>query len=158
MHKETVQLTFEGKLALEAELHELQAVRRPAAMQWVVETQADNNADDGGTSADCTGELAYIDHRIHEIGAVLRHAVIISAQRAGARRGTVSLGSHVLVRDAAGDEQTWCIVDSAEANARAGKISNASPVGAALLGKRQGETVVVHVPGGDADYIIVQVR
>lgn len=118
-------------------------------MQWVVETQADNNLEDGGASADCTGELAYIDHRIHEIGAVLCHAVIISDQRAGERRGTVSLGPYVLVRDASGHEQTWRIVDSPETNACAGKISNASPVGAALLGKHQGETVVVHVTGGD---------
>jgi len=157
MHNATVQLTLEGKLALEDELHELEAVRRPSTMAQVIEAQAGSDGDDDATPGAAASDLAYIDRRIHEIASVLRRAVIISGRRSGRGRAAVHLGSQGVVRDPTGDEQTWCIVDSAEANARVGKISNLSPVGAALLGKKQGETVAVHVPGGDTDYTIMRV-
>jgi len=157
MSSETVYLTAEGKQALEAELHELLAVRRTGVIDRIHDAQADHDADDSGSLEEAKDELALIDGRAREIENLLRHAAIIPENGAGNGDGTIHLGSHIVVRDAFGDELTWVVVGSAEANSRTGKISSESLVGAALLGKRSGDTVAVQAPAGEMTYTIVQV-
>ncbi|MGI8857372.1 MAG: GreA/GreB family elongation factor [Thermomicrobiales bacterium] len=157
MSSETVYLTADGKQALEAELHELLSVRRAGVIDRIHDTQADHDADDSGSLEEAKDELAQIDARVREIEHMLRHAEIIPENGNGAGDGTIHLGSHIVVRDNAGDELTWVIVGSAEANSRTGKISSESLVGAALLGRRSGDTVAVQAPAGEMTYTIVQV-
>ncbi|MCL6647170.1 MAG: GreA/GreB family elongation factor [Chloroflexi bacterium] len=83
---------------------------------------------------------------------MLRTAQIID-QPAGPKT-TVGIGSTVTVVDAEGEEETYTIVGSAEANPRAGKISNESPVGRALLGRKVGDQVEVLTPAGVQKFII----
>lgn len=156
MSSETVYLTADGKHALEMELHELLSVRRAGVIDRIHDTQADHDADDSGSLEEAKDELAQIDARAREIEHMLRHAAIIP-ETGGNGDGTIHLGSHIVVRDAAGDELTWVIVGSAEANSRTGKISSESLVGAALLGKRSGDTVAVQAPAGEMTYTIVRV-
>jgi transcription elongation factor GreA len=153
MSSETVFLTAEGKCALEAELHELLSVRRPAVIERVHDAQADGDIDDSGSLEEAKDELAQIDGRVREIENMIRHASIIADHV----DGTIHLGSHIVVREDAGDELNWLIVGSAEANSRSGKISSESLVGAALLGRKQGDIVVVRAPDGETTYTIVQV-
>jgi transcription elongation factor GreA len=157
MSSETVYLTADGKQALEAELHELLTVRRPGVIDRVHDAQADGDIDDSGSLEEAKDELAQIDARAREIENMLRHAEVIPEHTNGNGDGTIHLGSHIVVRDDSGDELTWVIVGSAEANSRTGKISSESLVGSALLGKRSGDTVAVHAPAGDMTYTIVQV-
>ncbi len=157
MSSETVYLTADGKQALEAELHELLSVRRAGVIDRIHDTQADHDADDSGSLEEAKDELAQIDARVREIEHMLRHAEIIPENGNGAGDGTIHLGSHIIVRDNVGDELTWVIVGSAEANSRTGKISSESLVGAALLGRRSGDTVAVQAPAGEMTYTIVQV-
>ena len=157
MSSETVYLTADGKQALEAELHELLAVRRVGVIDRIHDAQADHDADDSGSLEEAKDELAQIDARAREIEHMLRHVAIIPENGNGNGDGTINLGSHIVVRDASGDELTWVIVGSAEANSRTGKISSESLVGSALLGKRMGESVAVQAPAGEMTYTIVQV-
>jgi transcription elongation factor GreA len=156
MHTATTYLTPDGHSALENERHELVTVRRPAVFDRLQDALADGDPDDG-TLDEIKDELAQIDHRVREIEHLLRHAIILSASRNGAKDDIVRLGSRITVRDATGDEQQWVIVGSAEANPRVGKISNESPVGAALLGRKEGETVTVQALAGAMTYTIVRV-
>jgi transcription elongation factor GreA len=157
MSSERVYLTAEGRRALEAELNELLTVRRPGVIDRIHDAQADHDADDSGSLEEAKDELAQIDGRAREIENMLRHAQILPESSNGNGDGTVHLGSHIVVRDQTGDEMKWLIVGSAEANSRSGKISSESLVGAALMGKKQGDTVAVHAPAGEVIYTIVQV-
>src|SRR5919199_1707879 len=74
------------------------------------------------------------------------------------RDGTVRIGCRVTVKDAEGETETWTIVAPAEASTRNRKISNQSPMGAALMGKRVGDQVSVHAPAGDIVYTIVAIE
>ncbi len=156
MSSETVYLTADGKRALEAELQELLQVRRPSVIDRVHDAQSDGDADDSGSLEEAKDELAQIDARTREIENMLRHAALIPDSN-GTGDGTIHLGSHIVVRDELGDELAWVIVGSAEANSRTGKISSESLVGAALMGKRSGESVAVQAPAGEMTYTIVRV-
>jgi transcription elongation factor GreA len=157
MSSETVYLTAEGKRALEAELSELLTVRRPGVIDRIHDAQADHDADDSGSLEEAKDELAQIDGRARAIENMLRHAALLPDSSNGNGDGTIHLGSHIVVRDQSGDELNWLIVGSAEANSRSGKISSESLVGAALMGKKQGDTVSVQAPAGEVAYTIVQV-
>lgn len=156
MSSETVYLTSEGKQALEAEVRELLAVRRPAIIDRIHDAQAHGDADDSGSHEEAKDELAQIDGRVREIENLLRHAELLPAPKG--KSGKIQLGSHVVVHDdESGDTVEWMIVSGAEANSRAGKISNESLVGAALLGHKKGDAVPVKTPAGELIYTIVQV-
>lgn len=157
MASDTVYLTADGKHALETEMQELLTVRRPSVIERVHDAQTDGDVDDSGSLEEAKDELAQIDARTREIENMLRHAEIIPEHTNGDDDGTIHLGSRIVVRDQFGDELTWMIVGSAEANSRSGKISSESLVGAALMGKRRGESVAVQAPAGEMTYTIVQV-
>ncbi len=152
-----IYLTSDGRDALEAELRALVEIRRPTLFDRLHDALADGDADNGGMLDETKDDLAQVDRRVREIENILRNALALPAQGHGVDDDTVRLGSHILVRDACGEEQTWGVVGSAEANRRAGKISSESPVGAALLGRKVGETVTVHALAGDTAYTIVRV-
>lgn len=156
MRAESVHLTPEGRQALEAELGDLRLVRRPALIERIHDGQANAGADDAGAHEEAKDELAQIDNRVREIENILRHAQVIRSN--GHAAGVVGLGSQVTVRDEGGDTLEWRIVSSAEANMRAGKISSDSLVGAAMMGRKAGDTVAVRVPAGEMTYTIVQVQ
>ncbi len=155
MASDTVYLTADGKRALETEMQELLTVRRPSVIERVHDAQTDGDVDDSGSLEEAKDELAQIDARTREIENMLRHAEIIPDRTNG--DGTIDLGSRIVVRDQFGDELAWMIVGSAEANSRTGKISSESLVGAALMGKRSGDSVAVQAPAGEMTYTIVQV-
>ncbi len=157
MSSETVYLTSEGKQSLEAELHDLLTVRRPAVIGRIQDAQAARDVDDSTTHEEAKDELAQIDNRVREIENLLRHAALIPPTNSTGN-GKIGLGSHIVVReDESGDTLEWLIVGSVEANARSGRISSQSLVGAALMGHTVGETVAVHAPAGEITYTIVQV-
>ena len=97
-------------------------------------------------------EQAFIEGRIQDLEYQLANAEIIDAHPAA---DYVRLGSKVTVADTSGEEEVYTIVGSAEADPRRGYISNESPVGRALLGKRIGEQVAVVAPGGSFDLKVV---
>ena len=147
-------LTAEGKRELEAMLPTLVA-RKREIMERIQGTKTYGDMADSGEYSEAKDELAQVDARIREIEQTLRHAKIVDV---GERDGTVRIGFRVTVRDEAGETETWTIVAPAEASTRNRKISNQSPMGAALMGKQVGDRVKVHAPAGDIVYTIVAIE
>ncbi|GIW12164.1 MAG: transcription elongation factor GreA [Dehalococcoidia bacterium] len=152
MVEKPVFLTAEGRAKLEAELEYLRREKRRQITERIVESKEIGGFSDNADLDDARNEQALVENRIQQIERMLRMAQIID-QPAGPKT-TVGIGSTVTVVDAEGEEETYTIVGSAEANPRAGKISNESPVGRALLGRKVGDQVEVLTPAGVQKFII----
>ena len=148
-------LTAEGKRGLEAQLPTLVAQKREI-MERIQGAKTYGDAADGGEYREAKDEIANLDRRIREIEDTLRHAKLVD----DTRDGTVRLGCRVTVREEGPDgaAETWTIVVPAEASTRNRKISDQSPMGAALMGKRVGDQISVHAPDGDIVYTIVAIE
>jgi transcription elongation factor GreA len=145
MSDKPVPLTREGKAKLEDDLEELRLQRRSVAERI-------HNAQEQGTSQndaeydDAKLEQGMVEGRILEIEDILRRATIID-EKGAHHAGRVMVGSGVEV-DQDGKKHHYQIVGAPEADPANGKISNESPVGAALLGRAVGEVIDVNVPKG----------
>lgn len=149
-----VYLTAEGKVALEDELNHLKSVRRPEVADRIQQAKMDGDVSESGEYEDAKNEQAWVEGRIRTLEHMLQNAQII----AGAKSDTVALGSHVKLRDSSGDEYNYTIVGSAEANPRQSRISNESPVGKSLIGRKKGDKVKVETPGGVEEFTVLKVE
>ena len=105
---------------------------------------------------DAKSEQAFIEGRIQTIEATLHNAQIIEDGTQSS--GVVNIGSYVTVRDVEFDDiEEYRIVGTSEADPMQNKISNESPLGSSLLGKRQGQTIKVNAPAGIIEYEILKV-
>lgn len=149
-------LTLEGREAIEKELNNLIEVQRPELAQKLKEAVAQGDLKENADYHDAKERQGFIEGRIAELEATLRRAVIIEKTDAN---GTVQIGNTVTIREAGTkDDETYMIVGSAEANAAEGKISNNSPIGQALLGKKKGAKVKVATPGGEIEFKIRKIE
>lgn len=140
-------LTPEGYADLKRELDTLITVRRPELAKKLAEAVAEGDLKENANYHDAKEQQAFIEGRIKYLEHILRTATII--QREG-KTDVVSLGSMVtIIEEGYDDEETYCIVGAAEANPAEGKISNLSPIGAALLGAKKGDKVRVKTPNGE---------
>ena len=150
-------LTREGLAKLEAELEELTTMGRKDIAGRINAAKELGDISESGEYEDAKNQQAHLEGRIREIKSILSRAQIIEDEQNG--HGEVRLGSRVTVRfDGEDDEETWIIVGSAEARPREGKISNESPIGAALLGKRPRQKVSVETPSGQMKITIVKIN
>lgn len=145
-------LTKAGITQYQAELTELLA-RRPAVMERVKAARETSFADEDGEHAAAYQELDALESRIAAIENILHHAKLIPAAR-GAKK--IQLGSTVKLQDGKRTHQ-FCVVGTAEADPRHGKISDESPIGRALLNKQKGDQVTVQTPTKAISYVIVAV-
>lgn len=153
--EELILLTPEGKLELEAELKTLRDVKRKQILQRINDLSSAGDASDDTDYDNAKEELIQLDARVREIQNTLDDAKIVEYVDTD---GVVAFGSTVTVEDESGEEDTWTIVGPQEANARLGKISNVSPVGKGLLGKRKGESATIEAPGGTIIFHIRDVQ
>jgi len=145
MEKETF-LTPEGLRRLEEELEYLKTVKRKEVAERIKQAKAFGDLSENSEYEDAKNEQAFVEGRILALEQLLRSAKVIQGNGAS---GEVSIGSRVRVRDlGSGEEFEYWIVGSAEADPGQARISNESPVGRALLGRRPGEVVEVQVPAG----------
>ncbi|HVB63446.1 MAG TPA: transcription elongation factor GreA [Nitrolancea sp.] len=144
-------LTAEGKVELEQELHLLRTVKRPAVSAQIQELTMDGDVSDNSEYEDTKEELIYIEARMREIENLLRHARIAEKNDSP---DVAQFGTHVTLVDENGVEESWTLVSQEEANTLHGKISTKSPVGAAILGKRVGDKVIVRAPGGESTFTV----
>ena len=149
-----VYLTREGFKKLEEELEHLRAVKRPQVAERIRRAKELTDRVDNSDYDEAKSEQAFIEWRIQELGGCLASAQIIGD---GPHPDYVDLGARVKVKDSDGIEEEYVIVGSVEADPRHGLISNESPVGSALMGKRVGEQVSVSAPGGSFDLLVVAV-
>jgi transcription elongation factor GreA len=142
-------LTAEGLAAMKVELQELSTAKRTDIAERLKEAKADGDLSENAMYDAARDEQSFVEGRISEIEHILKHAVVI----ANKGNGSVSLGSKVHVELEEG-EQEYVIVGSTEANPDKGYISDQSPIGKALLGKKPGDEVQVEVPSGTITYRI----
>ncbi len=154
MNNKTQYVSEEGLTKLRAELEELINVRRAEIAQRIHDAKEHGDLAENAEYEDAKNEQAFVEGSIQRLEALVKNATIIDGNH-----GTdhVQIGSTVKVEGADGQEK-FTIVGSTEASPREGKISNESPVGRALLGKRKGESVIVHVPAGDFSYKILDIN
>lgn len=156
MRGKEVVLTPEGRAKLQAELDYLRGVRRKEVSERLHAAKELNGTFDDPEYICAKDEQAFIEGRILTIEGILAQALVVREETQD--HSTVHVGSHITVVDGEGEEEEFVIVGSAEANPRQHRISNESPVGAALLGKRSGDSVEVVAPGGVHTFRIVSVR
>jgi len=153
--KKTV-LTFEGLKKLEEELHELKVVRRKDVAGKIKEARGQGDLSENAEYDAAKEEQAEIEARIAQIEKMLRSAEVIDEDDLD--DGTIGLGSKVKVLDMEFNEEIeYTIVGSTEADPLNGRISNESPLGAALLSRKAGESVIVNAPQGAMQYQIIDI-
>lgn len=151
-----VYLTPEGRDDLQRELDTLLTVRRPELARKLKEAVAQGDLKENADYHDAKEQQAFIEGRIKYLENVLKSAVIITN---GGPSDEVRIGSEVvIVEDGSDIEETYYIVGAAEANPDMGKISNVSPIGAALLGHKKGDKVKVKTPGGEITFKIKKIK
>ena len=146
MHDKPVYLTPEGRAKLEAELKHLREVRRPQVAEVIRLSKEYNESDDNPELEEAKNEQAFVEGRILTIEKLLANAVTIDTNHR--QHDIVRLGSEVTVKTDDGDVEHYTIVGSAEVDPIHGRISNESPVGRALLGKKVGDAIDVTIPAG----------
>lgn len=149
--KKTYQITKEGKKELEAELEQLKG-RRGEIADKIAEARDYGDLSENAEYDSARDEQGVVETRIAEIEDILVNAEIIS----GAKKGVVGLGSAVELKTGTKIVK-YTVVGPVEADPLEGKISNESPIGEALMGKKIGETVVIKTPKGETEYEVVAV-
>jgi transcription elongation factor GreA len=146
MHDKPVFLTPEGRTKLESELKTLREVRRPEVAERIRVSKEFTDTDDNAEFEQAKNDQAFLEGRILTLEKLLANAVPINADHS--LHDAVRLGSDVEVTGDDGEVERYTIVGSAEVDPLHGKISNESPVGRALLGRRIGDVVEIKIPAG----------
>lgn len=147
MEQKSIPVTREGFERLKQELAELTEVKRPQIIAAVAEARSHGDLRENAAYDAARQDQAMTEKRIGDLENLLRNAVVIEGQGGGNGNGIVELGSKVTV-DFDGEDEQYTIVGAIEAKPSGGLISNESPIGRALMGKRAGEKAVVETPGG----------
>ncbi len=145
---EKVILTEEGKLELEKRLEYLKLVKRPEITERIKVARDFGDLSENAEYDAAKNEQALIEGEIIDIENKLKYAEIISSDNL--KKGVAAVGSTVTFTDLSDNKvYTFAIVGTTEADFKAGKISNESPIGKALIGKRVGENGTVESPSGN---------
>lgn len=155
MEDKPVLLTREGLRKIEAELQFLVNVRRPEVAERIRSARDFGDIAENAEYTEAKNEQSLVEGRVLTLEVMVRNAVLIEA--GGREKGVVAVGSQVVVRSEDGDE-AYSIVGAAEADPLAGRISNESPLGRALIGHRPGDEVEWSAPTGSRRVKVVRVR
>lgn len=137
-------LTQEGREKLEEELHYLETEKRAEVGERIKVAREFGDISENSEYDDAKNEQGMMEARIAEITRILSEATVVNTPK---RSSKVNIGSTVTV-EMNGRERTFTIVGGAESDVSAGKISNESPVGAALLGHKKGDEITTTGPTG----------
>ena len=156
MSKEDLELTIEGKAKLEAELDELINVRRPENVEALKEARALGDLSENAEYDAAKDEQRDIETRIEEIEKILKHAEVVVEDEVDLDK--INVGCIVVLYDKEFEEEVeYQIVGSTEANSLAGKISNESPLGKALIGRKVGDNIEVNAQAGVIEYEVLRI-
>jgi len=145
--------------AIKQELYELETVRMKEVAEQIKEARSFGDLSENSEYDEAKNEQGKVYSRIEELKVLIDNAEIVDNIDVDAPKDAITLGSIVKVRDVADDfEETYEIVGSQEANPRAGRISDDSPVGRGLHGHRVGETVSIMAPAGELKFEILSVE
>jgi len=152
---ETISLTQQGYAALKAELAALKS-KRSEAIDEVRKAAADKDFRENAPLEAAREQCSHLEGQIKELEEALKSAVVIDEKQKVALK--VSVGDSIILRDlASGEELHYIMVNSREVDLTRGKISSASPIGKAIIGRGQGEIIEVIAPSGKLRYQIEQI-
>ncbi len=149
--KKTFHITLEGKQELETELDELKG-RRGAIAEKIANARDYGDLSENAEYDSAREEQGLVESRVAEIEDILQNADIIKPTKSS----TIKVGSTVVLKN--GSLVTYQIVGPVEADPLEGKISNESPIGSALMGKKEGEKVTIKTPKGETTYEVKEVK
>jgi transcription elongation factor GreA len=151
-------MTVSGEASLREELDRLKRVERPRVTQAIAEARAHGDLKENAEYHAAREQQSFMEGRIMEIEGKLGNAQVIDVT-AIARTGKVIFGTTIdLVNLATSETVTYRIVGEDEADVKRNLISIGSPISRALIGKEEGDVVVVKAPGGDIEYEIDRVQ
>jgi len=154
--KKTI-LTYAGLTKLEEELHDLKVVRRKEVAEKIKEAREQGDLSENAEYDAAKDEQRDIEARIEEIEKILKNAEVVVEDEVDLDK--ISVGCKVKVYDVDEDEEMeFKIVGSTEANSLQNKISNESPVGQALMGKKAGDVVDVETQAGVIQYKVLEIQ
>lgn len=157
MGEKQVILTYEGVKKVEDELEHLKTVKRKEVTQKIKTAISFGDLSENAEYDEAKNEQAFVEGRIATLENMLKNAKVIDDD--DIKTDVVSVGAIIKVKDLEyGDEMEFTIVGSAEADPSKMKISNESPIGSGLLGKKIGEKVEIQVPDGTCTYEVIQIR
>jgi len=156
MYERRVLLTKDGIKRLEAELHELRTVRRADVAQQIREAQELGMTETDGQYEEAKNQQAFLEGRIQEIEKMLEMAEVIDEQAAQGSK-EIRVGSTVSLKTKDNKRRKYQLVGAAETNPAEGRISDESPLGRALLGKKRGDQVKIEAPGGVVEMTITSI-
>ena len=150
-------VTPEGLKKLQDELEQLKTVTRPEIAEKIKIARGFGDLSENSEYDEAKNEQGKIEARITDLEAMLKDIKVIDDSEI--TNDKVMLGVSVTIRDEQnGKERTFKVVGTAEANAGAGKISDESPIGKALIGHTIGETVVAEAPRGEVKFTILEIK
>lgn len=153
--KKTI-LTYAGLKALEDELENLKVVKRKEVAGKIKEAREQGDLSENAEYDAAKDEQRDIEARIDELEKILKNVEVVVEEEVDLEK--INVGCTVLVHDDEYDEEIeFKIVGSTEANSLQGKISNESPVGQALMGKKVGDVVNVETPAGEIKYKVLKI-
>jgi len=144
-------LTNEGRNKAISQLEFLRTVKRAEVAKYLHDAKESGDVIDNAAYEDAKNQQAHLEGKIWELEQLLAKAKVIDR----VQTDMVSLGSFVHLETAEGREYRYSLVGAFEANPSAGRISNESPVGRALLGHKVGDLVIVSTPGGVKEFTIL---
>ena len=152
-----IYLTEDGLQKVKEELEYLVSVRRREVAQMIAEAKAEGDISENAGYDEAKTAQGFLEGKIRELENVLKKAQLITDDHSKAN--VITIGRTVVVKEVDTDlEESYTIVGSLEADPRNGRVSNESPMGKALLGKKTSQKAVVESPGGDITFLIVRVE
>ncbi|MEE3481504.1 MAG: transcription elongation factor GreA [Lachnospiraceae bacterium] len=150
-------ITYKGLKKLQDELEDLKVNQRAAIAEKIKEAREQGDLSENAEYDAAKDEQAHIEGRITEIEELLKHVEVVDED--DVQKDKVSVGCTVRLLDVElGDEMEYQLVGASESNSLAGKISNESPVGKAIVGATVGQTVTVETEAGSFDYKILEIK
>ena len=153
-------LTPEGFARMKERLDYLRNVKRREVADYIHEAKEAGDISESSAYEDAKAEQSKLEGEILELEQRLALSAIMTAEMYTTQVGplTVRIGMEVILETETGSQRTYKIVETFEADPKAGLISDQSPVGRALLGHQEGDEVIVATPRGDTTYTIISIR
>ena len=150
-------LTKDGFQKLQEELEYLRTAKRQEVAERLHEAMEGGELIENAEYEAAKNEQAFVEGRIQELEIILAAAHLIDESSAHQDPTLVQVGDTVVIEDEDGSTEEYTIVGAAEADPRAGKISNESPLGRTFLHKKTGDKVLVETPKGEIEYEIIKI-
>ena len=149
-------LTTEGAAQLRAELAELKGPKRTEMAQRLRSAIQMGDLSENADYHKAKEDQGFLEGRIKDLEYLLNHAIVVDVSEVS--RDSVQVGTRVTIQEAGEEPESYQMVGASEADPRNGRISNESPIGQALFGKKVGEIAVAKTPGGEITFKIIKIE